>query len=740
MKVSLFRSGHQTTRSQEVIEDWDELCDLMQTPIEGEKNGDYIVRGLCDGPREDSSMKTVDLIVIDGDSTLENGESCVALAAVHAALKAASITHVISPSYSNNSIEPDPENTGAKPLKYRWRALIPCEDITTPDELAQGTAEIITIFHRAGLMVRNVKENQVLSQPWYTPRCPVGALGLFDSEQFDSTDLEENGGYRLTWNEILPTARYGYVQPTEGHTVAKTPKESDGGFCPKKVIEELKTGTIHTACVTWAGWKVRAEGGLGDNQLLQEFVAAYLPHCPDQDKKDRALQNDAAEIRKAIRFCREKEGIAAVKDSLPDTERIGVSEVEDMTLALPDAIINPGGLISECMQAMRDSDIPDIPQYNFPVVLASIARAISGKATLGGYHPNLYLIKIGATSTGKSSSDSFMQKRLDSLSNFYGPSDFASGPALLNCLSESPKSLIVIDEATKMFRQGRAHNELLEGKKDALMELHTQTGKVYKKAYAKTKDAITVKYPCVSLTGNCTPVVFDSVREEDFETGLMQRIDFFCYDGEILKRGKPQDDNLNGLLEQFSELYGDPISNAMNSESLPPALPMSKDVRDFVYDEWSEECRVAANGTTDQGGRGIIGRRFESSLKYAMIHHTSKNGSEWLSKEFKLDSIQWGVDLSKLLAAWKLDTMKGKVTTGDFHKDCEIFKNAIKATMRAKRKERPTFKKLADRRTSLKNWTKQYRAQIIDSLAEVGEIEVDDSKRTVAYYLSKEVE
>ena len=236
---------------------------------------------------------------------------------------------------------------------------------------------------------------------------------------------------------------------------------------------------------------------------------------------------------------------------------VAIKEPEEssITLELPGEIINPGGLISECMTAMRQGGLPDIPQYNFPVVIAVLARAISGKMTLEGYWPNLYLMKIGPTSSGKSSSDKYMHDRLGGIENFYGPSDFASGPALLRSLVDRPNVLSAIVEATKLFRRYRTANPIADEKKDVLMELHTKTGGYYEKAYANQKDSIKINFPCVTVTGNATPVIFENIKEEDFETGMMQRFDFFCYDGKILNRGRSSILKSESISKRIQELF-----------------------------------------------------------------------------------------------------------------------------------------------------------------------------------------
>ena len=476
----------------------------------------------------------------------------------------------------------------------------------------------------------------------------------------------------------------------------------------------------------------------GKNRIMAE-LAELVKLAPDQAQKELMAAHWAGQLGIRPELLLPKSPTTATVRILSDE----AVQSDSLTLRIPDHVLNPGGLISKCMAEMRSSGLPDIPQYNFPVVLAAIARAISGKITAADYWPNLYLLKVGPTSSGKSSSDRFMRKRLDGkLNGFYGPSDFASGPALLRALAGQPCALIVLDEATRMFRRYRGGPDpILDGKKDVLMELHSNTGMIYRKSYADAKNNIEILNPCVSVTGNATPVIFDSIRQEDFETGMMQRFDFFCYDGNILDReflcDEEGKDSVSALV---NELYSCQTGGNMNN---PLNIGFDADAEKAAK-EWSKQITAEANQSDEGGARGIVSRQFEASIKYAMIHHASANGPEKLAAPLSADSLQWGIETAKMLADWKLNVLPKKVTSGDFHRDCELFKDAIRAASDSKWKDgkqrRPTFAFLAHRRSALKNWDKRYSSSIIEALIERGEIVLEESSQSTAYYLADQTD
>jgi hypothetical protein len=325
-----------------------------------------------------------------------------------------------------------------------------------------------------------------------------------------------------------------------------------------------------------------------------------------------------------------------------------------------------------------------------------------------------------------------MRKRLDGkLNGFYGPSDFASGPALLRALSQQPCALIVLDEATKMFRRYRGGPDpILDGKKDVLMELHSNTGMIYRKSYADAKNNIEILNPCVSVTGNATPVIFDSIKQEDFDNGMMQRFDFFCYDGLILERGRmtPADevDSITSAVSKFLSIN----SSQLNS---PVETGFTADA-DKILEKWSKQITAEANQADEGGERGIISRKYESCIKYAMIHHASANGPEKLAEPLSAASLQWGIETAKMLADWKLNVLPKKVTAGDFHRDCELFKDAIRAVLNVKK--RPTIQLMKVRKTVIAKWKPRELAEIIEALEGRGEIVIDESGRKPAYYLA----
>lgn len=416
--------------------------------------------------------------------------------------------------------------------------------------------------------------------------------------------------------------------------------------------------------------------------------------------------------------------------------------LSSMTLDIPEHVLNPGGLISLGMKALSAPGMPDIPQYNLPVVLTAIARAISGRLIFRRVWPNLFNIKIGPTSSGKSTSDSALIDAVEmaGLKDFFGLTDFASGPALMRSLSEQPVCMVVIDEATSLFRRYNGKPDAVtDGKREALLELFSSSGKMIKKAYSDTKKSINIEKPCLSITGNVTPVILDDIQQEDFNTGLMQRFDFWTYDGPAPYRDNEADNNPD--LKSFANSLKD-INNSnpaggnmANNQNAPLSLGITEEANK-ILSQFSHETTEAVNVLGADGEKGIVSRRYDLAIKYSIIHLAAMRSPDLFAQPIDKNSIEYGIAVAKMLSDWKLETLKGKVTTGEFHRMCEVFKNAIEAVI--KMGQRPTFKTMANRRPELKNWKRKDSDEIIQVLVKRGEIKMDDSKTKTAYLLSKE--
>jgi len=287
LNISIFTGGYQTTTPDHTIDSWDEFVDLVSQVSPGPKNGDYFVRGRIDGQRCDDNLATYDLLVIDGDQSLNNGGSCIPPQDVHRVLREANITHVIYSSYSNDIVN----------NKHKFRLVVPAENVCDADTLAQGVREILSTLHAHGCPVRNVKENLVPSQPWFTPRCPEGLEDDFYAAWHDGRRYAITGSLN-----VLPTTAVGYQ--TDKPTATKSAANTGGEFSWSSVQEQFIAGTLHQGLKSAIGWCIYTTDW-ADSQIKQ-MMLSLVELCPDEKKRKRA--QTTKEIDDLIKYCRKKAG------------------------------------------------------------------------------------------------------------------------------------------------------------------------------------------------------------------------------------------------------------------------------------------------------------------------------------------------------------------------------------------------------------------------------------------------
>ena len=398
------------------------------------------------------------------------------------------------------------------------------------------------------------------------------------------------------------------------------------------------------------------------------------------------------------------------------------------------------GLIGKGMDGLSMPGCSAVNIYNFAVVTAVIANALSGKITCQGVWPNIYNIKVGGSSTGKSVSDKEMKVALKNAGakDFYGLTDIASGAGLYRALQNNPQTILAVDEISFLFRRGTKHDPVAEGKRSALLDIYSASGVEIRKAFGNSSNEIHIDQPSLTITGNATLDIFDSFTVDDISSGLIPRFDFFCFDGDIPNRGIKG--SANHDLNMFAEAIV-AIDNCKVGTGLQDAMGMPADIgvtnrAAEMLQDYSDSIIRRCRAIGDDGSRAIISRSYDLAIKYALIHAGAVRDIDSLTEPLDIDSLEWGIEVAKLIASWKVDILiKDKIVSGDFHRDCQMFINAIKAVV--KMGQNPTFKTMANRKNKLKNWDIQHSQKVISVLQKRGEIVVDESRKITRYHVAK---
>lgn len=220
------------------VDDFKDVCfKYLNNPMYGTKDGLYFttaseVREINgEYNRSDEHHLKSWCIVIDGDKSVNNDESCIKPIEVHRVLKRLKINHSIYTTYSHH---PEKE-------KYKWRLVIPCQ-LTGVEQHRSTVAGVYKLLFDKGLTdLVAVSESFRMSQLWYLHRSENPDLfEYFDfhggSDFFSQTTFPDN------WQQVP-----GLSNPstsTQTHVDGGAGPGSDDFLSKNAVPEEEMVKTI----------------------------------------------------------------------------------------------------------------------------------------------------------------------------------------------------------------------------------------------------------------------------------------------------------------------------------------------------------------------------------------------------------------------------------------------------------------------------------------------------------------
>jgi len=421
--------------------------------------------------------------------------------------------------------------------------------------------------------------------------------------------------------------------------------------------------------------------------------------------------------------------------------------------------IPAGSLIDLGMAGLVSAGAVNIQQLLYPIVISHIARASNGYICCEHVHPSFSFIKVAGTSVGKSKSNQIMQAVVRpafeetviktigkrecevNVNIFYGPDEVASGQAMLKALADRPKALFVFDEITGLFSgTGGKQDPMSADKKKVLLQLSTHGGSVYEKKYADDQKDVVIDGLLFNMLGNATPVIFDHFNNEDIDTGTIQRLDFSVYDGKIPRRSTTQ--LSNATLEVFSERLKAimDVSPACIGNLLGASDVGLDDAAKKFMNDLSDKITDEQNSIFDDGEIGLIGRAYNTTLKYGIIHAVAtKDVSEMFISPLNIDDVKYGYGVASAFLSWQRKVLLKKIPAGEFAANCDAFMEAVISAQKMKG-QLPTGKLVASRKRRIKNLKPNEWDLVVKVLKARGELVTEEVKNKTIYRAVRGVE
>jgi len=196
-------------------------------------------------------------------------------------------------------------------------------------------------------------------------------------------------------------------------------------------------------------------------------------------------------------------------------------------------LLAPSALKTLHMTLLNNSWIKQ-PELALGAILSLGSTLISRKVIFQGLSPNLYILNISPSGSGKDKPQSFVKEilinmRADSL---LGSGDYVSDASLMDGLANKPVRLDVLDEAGGILRSVNTGKSEYNGKMaDVLAELYTSSNTKYLGRQTAEGNKGACYRPNVNILASTTPAGFsEGVSRTAIEKGLMGRFLIFLGD------------------------------------------------------------------------------------------------------------------------------------------------------------------------------------------------------------------
>jgi hypothetical protein len=274
------------------------------------------------------------------------------------------------------------------------------------------------------------------------------------------------------------------------------------------------------------------------------------------------------------------------------------------------------------------------PDLALGAVLTLMATLTSRKIAYAGLSPNLYVLNISPSGTGKDKPQSFVKEilinmRADSL---LGSGDYVSDASLMDGLANKPVRLDILDEAGGILRSVNSGKSEYNGKMaDVLAELYTSSHTKYLGRSTAEGNKGACYRPNVNILASTTPTGFsEGVSRKAIEKGLMGRFLIFLGDSSAPSERLKSFPKLPGFIsQQLAFWYGFNPSDFLSDDEETielggikqsyVELKATKAAEDRLDEIFINLDQLRRNASPTDPKLPIIARLYQQMIKLVMI-------------------------------------------------------------------------------------------------------------------------
>lgn len=328
---------------------------------------------------------------------------------------------------------------------------------------------------------------------------------------------------------------------------------------------------------------------------------------------------------------------------------------EDVKVSLP----IPSGLLKDVYDHILACSYIEQPMFAMSAALILVGTLASRKFTFQNATPNLYLLNIADSGSGKDSCQQIIKDLLFKVKagqKLLGATSYPSEASIIQNIDASPVRLDIIDEASTFLSAAtKGGNSYAQGIGDTLCELYSCSNSYYlgKSLASQSVRVGAVHRPHINLLCSTTyRGIHESVSITSLEKGLFARfLVFFGDNNKPSKRivKKPKIDE--SVLDKLSYLYNFVHPNFKQgnfSKYNAPAykIPLTRLANDRLSEIHAEFDKMRVESKSDNFSKPIIARLYQQMLKVIMISAVGNTDVDNLPV-VKPSDVEFGYNLIK---------------------------------------------------------------------------------------------
>lgn len=384
----------------------------------------------------------------------------------------------------------------------------------------------------------------------------------------------------------------------------------------------------------------------------------------------------------------------------------------------------PEGVLAAIMNYILKNSYIEQPAFAFSAALSLIATLSGRKFEFEGVAPNLYLLNVAPSGSGKNApQEKIKEVLIDAKCDYLlGSGDYVSDASLMDGLPESPVRLDIVDEAGGMLksvnRGGATYNAKMA---DILAELYTTSTSIFLGRQTAEGNKGRALRPNVNLLCSTTPTgLSEGVTVTAIEKGLMGRFLIFIGDGNKKARRVEAptrvDGNTLGQLQTLAAYQPEKSDKVIAGHAQDVTfIDKTESANQMLQSafEYFDGLRIDAEG--DDVMLPIISRLYQQMLKITMIHAISRQIYKQTPTVDHND-----VTFGYQTVQYFYHNMKNIVEQCVFSNKNEEYIRKVLRVIERKEAKGINKKELANRTRFLK---KKERNEILEDLLEAGQVE-----------------